>query len=231
MPARRMGLRSFVWLGWGLGLLALGLACANLSAWVQGFVAGLSPAGTPFPTASPRPTRTPFRLPPTFTPRPSPTRPAAPPTPTPEASGTLAPSVTPSAPARATATPRISPTPTAYPGGTRWAFEGWCADGAAGPCLYASGFTTREGRRVVRYVFEHIPYPDLLEVRINGVTLECIGLAEYPTRAYCFGQVPPTLPVTLDMAWRTPEGDRVEVYVDPAVVQDLWQRERLPLGP
>ena len=53
-----MGLRSFVWLG--LGLLALGLACANLNAWVQGFVAGLSPAGTPFPTASPRPTRTPL---------------------------------------------------------------------------------------------------------------------------------------------------------------------------
>jgi len=216
------------------GLLALALAGCQT-------VAGLLPTTPPAsPTATRRPTSTPFRLPPTFTPRPSPTRPITPTatviegthTPHPTARATMTGTPPSPTPRRiATATPYMTATATAFPNGTRYGFGGLCADGTPMPCLYSSGLAVVDGQQVLRYVFENIPYPGTFYVEINGAALNCHTLPDYPTRAYCTGRVPVQTPIQLRLGWTEPDGRPIEVYVDPAVVEAVRQRGFFPLGP
>ena len=184
-------------------------------------------AATPVTTAAPQQppatgaTPTFVGLPPTYTPMPSP---MWTPTALPQTGGEGG-----STPVAPTATPTGMSVSVPLTGGR--VFAGVCsfASDPNAPCLYSVGFSMYQGKQVIRYVFENIPHPDSAFVEINGVSLECMALPQYPTRAYCIGNPPARFPIQLRLGWYA-QGSRVEVRVPQSAVDAVAERHMFPVG-
>ncbi len=217
--------------GWllGIGLLLAALAGCDLISNL-----GKQPqAPTPVPPTAAPFTPTFIALPPTYTPAAAAPVPSPTPVPTQTPTPTLPPTQPPS-PTAGQPSPTVAlatPTPTTLAGGGNGpVFAGLCfATSTQQPCLYSVGIMNYHGERVCRYVFENIPYPQTAFVEINGVSMECIHLPEYPQRIYCMGVAPPTSPIQLRLGWYE-NGQRVDVYVDQAVVDDIQRQHLFPIG-
>lgn len=101
--------------------------------------------------------------------------------------------------------------------------------GTEQPCLYSAGVTTYHGKRVCRYVFENIPYPETAFVEINGARMDCVTLPAYPSRIYCMGTAPYRNPIHLRLGWYI-GGKMVEVTVPQSAVNTIQEQHFFPLG-